>query len=117
MRFRLEFDYLLDRHAIMVSPGFFSKEELAYALRDATADERVNYRFVGNANYTYLGERLGVESIDGLIPDTGFGVKDRLPLWPFNLLLAGSATAFLVFLIQLRRESRQDSKPINRGQR
>ncbi len=119
VRFRLEFDYLGDEHAIMVSPrGFFSKDELTYALlREPTPEERVTYRYVGNANYTYLGQLLGLESIDGLIPDTAFGVKERLPRWPFYLLLGGAVAASILSFYHYRVERRGDYKPINRGQR
>ncbi|MEE9237165.1 MAG: hypothetical protein V3U52_05195 [Thermoplasmata archaeon] len=117
IRFRLEFDYPQDQHAVMVSPGFFSEEEWAYALREPTPQERQVYRYIGNANYTYLGELLKLESIDGILPDSAFGVKKPLPLSPFYLILGGSGAAFLLSLYHLRRETREDSKPINRRQR
>ncbi len=117
IRFRLDFDYPPDNHAVMVSLGFYTAEEWAYASRDPTAEERQTYRYAGNANYSYLGQVLGLESIDGILPDTGFGVKEPLPLWPFYLLLVGAVGASLLSLYYLRREAKVGSKPINRRQR
>ncbi len=111
VRFRLEFDYPQGQHAVMVSPGFYDGEELAYALRDATPEEMATYRYVGFANYTYLGERLGLDSIDGILPDTTFGVKDPLSLWPFYAILGGSVAAFGLYVYYYRRERGGDSKP------
>ncbi len=90
LRFRLDFDYLGGLHAVMVSPGFYTAEEWAFATRDATDEERATYRYVGFANYSSLGLVLGLPSIDGILPDSGFGVKEPLPLWPFQLLAVGA---------------------------
>ncbi len=117
VRFRLEFDYPQGQHAVMVSPGFYTEEEWGYALRDPTSEERETYRYVGNANYTYLGERLGLTSIDGILPDTAFGVKEPLPLWPFYAILGGAVVAFLLFVYYYRKERRSDSKAIRHNRR
>ncbi len=112
VRFRLEFDFLQD-HAVMVSPGFYSLEELDYGLRDPTPEERETYRYVGNANYTFFGEVLGLETIDGMLPDATFGVKEPLPQWPFYTILGGAVAALVLALFYYRRE-RSDSKAIKR---
>ncbi len=91
LRFRLDFDYGVGLHAVMVSPGFYTAEEWAFATRDdPTVDERATYRYVGFANYSALGLVFGLPSIDGILPDSGFGVKEPLPLWPFQLLAVGA---------------------------
>lgn len=114
VRFRLEFDYPQGLHAVMVSPGFYDEEELAYALREPTSEESAAYRYVGWANYTYLGERLGLDSIDGILPDAAFGVKEPLPLWPFYAILGGSMAALVLFIYYYRRERLESSKHIKR---
>ncbi|MDX1534587.1 MAG: hypothetical protein R3291_03095, partial [Thermoplasmata archaeon] len=62
LRFRLEFDYQGGLPAVMVSPGFFTQEEWSFATRDATEEERATYRYVGFANYSFLGLVLGLSS-------------------------------------------------------
>lgn len=116
IRFRLEFDYP-GGHAVMVSRGFYTGDEWAYAVREATSEEKETYRYVRGVNYTYLGEVLDLASIDGVLPDSGFGVKERLPMWPFQLLIGTAALAFLLAIYHHRRETRGNSKHINRRRR
>ncbi len=106
VRFRLEFDYLAGLHAVMVSPGFYSPEEFAYALRDVTPQEQAAFRYEGFLNLTYLGEVLGLESIDGVVSDSGFGMKVPRPLWPFQLLLVGAGVSAALALYYVWRERR-----------
>lgn len=106
IRYRLEFDYGESLHAILPSRGHFTAEEWAYATRTPSETERDAYRYEGNLNLTYLGERLGLQSIDGLLQDSSFGVKENLPLWPFYLLLGASVAASLLAAEYLRRERR-----------
>ncbi len=106
VRFRLEFDYLAGLHAVMVSPGFYSPEEFAYATRDVTPQEQAAYRYVGFLNLTYLGEVLGLESIDGVVFDSGFGMKVPRPLWPFQLLLVGAGVSAALALYHVWRDRR-----------
>ncbi len=115
VRFRLAFDYEGGQTALLLSPGFFTTTELAYATRDVSLPEREAYRYVGFLNLSFLSEAYG-EEVDGLLPDTAFGVKVPLPLWPFYALLVGSAAAFGLFLYYARREGQDASKPINRRQ-
>lgn len=115
VRFRLAFAYDGGETALLLSPGFFTAAELAYALRDAPDAERAAYRYVGFLNLSFLSAAYG-EEVDGLLPDTAFGVKVPLPLWPFVALLVGSAAAFGLSLYYLRRERQAASKPINRRQ-
>ncbi len=49
----------------------------------------------GHVNVTMLAGFLGVNRIDGIIPDTAFGVKEPIPRWPFYLLIV-LAAFFLV---------------------
>jgi hypothetical protein len=90
LRFRLDFDYEGGLHAVMVSPGFYTAEEWTFATREPTPREQADYRYVGWANYSFLGLVLGLPSIDGVLFDSGFGVKEPLPLWPFQLLAVGA---------------------------
>ncbi len=72
VRFRLEFD-LGPLHMVMVSPGFFSPATWANATAKPSRAEQ----------YATLGAALGLPTIGGILPDTAFGVKIPLPLWPF----------------------------------
>ncbi len=90
LRFRLDFDYEGGPPAVMVSPGFYTAEEWAFATQEPTPQEQADYRYVGWANYSALGLVFGLPSIDGILPDSGFGVKEPLPLWPFQLLAVGA---------------------------
>ena len=110
LRFRLDFDYEGGLHAVMVSPGFYTGEEWAFATRDATDLERATYRYVGFANYSYLGLVLGLPSVDGILPDSGFGVKQALPLWPFQLLAVGAVISIALSAYYVWRERRFSGK-------
>ncbi len=110
LRFRLDFDYEAGLSAVMVSPGFYTPEEWAFATRNATAEEQATYRFVGFANYSFLGLVLGLPSIDGVLPDSGFGVKEPLPLWPFQLLAVGAGLSAGLAGYYFWRERRTSGK-------
>ncbi len=85
IRFRLEFD-LQGSHLVMVSPGFIPPATWAEATSRPTVGEQ----------YAVMGAALGLPTIAGLLPDSAFGVKEPVPLWPFYL--AGVAAAALGFL-------------------
>lgn len=77
IRFRLEFDYNNTRY-LMKSIGCFTKEEWDAATK--------NNLYFGGVNISMLG-------VDGIIPETTFGVKCPMPLWPLYILIV--ITAFL----------------------
>lgn len=74
VRFWLEFDYE-SQHYAMASRGYFSDEEWALVQENGT---------VGQLNHTYLDQR----GLDGIIPDSGFALKEPIPLWPLAVLIA-----------------------------
>lgn len=111
VRFRLDFDYQGGLRAVMVSPGFYTPAEWAFATRDPMPEERAAYRYVGFANYSFLGQVLGLESVDGILSDAGFGVKDPLPLWPFQLLAVGAGISFALALYVAWRGRETPGKP------
>jgi hypothetical protein len=74
VRFWLEFDYE-SQHYVMASRGYFSDEEWALVQENGT---------IGQLNLTYLNQR----GLDGIIPDSGFAVKEPMPLWPVIVLVA-----------------------------
>jgi len=86
VRFWLTFN--LDSVAVrMASPGYWSKEQFIYATEEGSTCNSADC--VGQVNLTRLG------GIDGILPDTAFGVKDLIPTWPFYVFGAG-ATFFLL---------------------
>jgi len=101
LRFWLEFD--MDdttgaRHYVMASKGHFSTTQWEEARVDPlNPDPNCNptnatNRCIGNLNLTRLG-------VDGVIPDSLFGVKEPIPLWPFyGLLVATALFLVLAFL-------------------
>src|SRR5216117_2501551 len=79
----------------MVSPGFFTRAQwLAATIREADPCNLPNCR--GHLNVTMLAGFLGVSRLDGIIPDSAFGVKEPIPRWPFYLLIA--LVVFFLFL-------------------
>ena len=71
----------------MVSPGFFTQAQWTAAVVPA-ADPCNLPDCRGHLNVTKLAGFLGVSRIDGIIPDSAFGVKEPIPRWPFYLLIA-----------------------------
>lgn len=85
VRLKLEFDFEGSNATVTLqSKGFFTDEEW---------DEMVSFEPEESiVNVTYMNE-LGV---DGLIPDSSFGLKIPIPRWPLALLIAGCVgTAFV----------------------
>ena len=85
VRLKLEFNFEDDDTTITLqSKGFFTDEEW---------DRMVSFEPEESiVNMTYMNE-LGV---DGLIPDSSFGLKIPIPRWPIALLIGGCAgTAFV----------------------
>jgi hypothetical protein len=84
MRFRMSFFFEdNDTQVVLQSRGYFSEEEW---------DEMVSFDPDESiVDMTYMSE-LGV---DGLIPDSSFGIKVPIPRWPLALLIAAcGGTAF-----------------------
>ena len=84
MRFRMEFSFEAnDTQVVLQSRGYFSDDEW---------DEMVSFDPEKSiVDMTYMSE-LGV---DGLIPDSSFGLKIPIPRWPLALLIVACAgTAF-----------------------
>jgi hypothetical protein len=94
VRFWLEFTNNATRYR-MVSPGFFTQAQWTSALVPA-ADPCTLPNCRGHLNVTKLAGFLGVSRIDGIIPDSAFGVKEPIPRWPFYLLIALVAVFLLL---------------------
>lgn len=99
VRFRLDFD-LSGSRVTMVSLGWFTVAQWRAARTPQSGVDPTC--MVGDLNYCYLGGLLGLARIEGLIPDTSFGVRDAMPAWPFialgtaSVALAGAALAAFV---------------------
>ena len=95
LRMWLEFDGVVNgttQHFRMASPGFFSQGRWDLA-QNATYTNPCNPPSCrGDLNLTVLG-------VDGILPDSSFGVQAPIPRWPFYLLIAFAAFfAVLAFL-------------------
>ena len=90
LRFRLEFDFTegnATRRYTLASWGHFTQaQRLAATGQNPATCPPTDCR--GDVNLTTLW-------VDGLLPDSSFGVREPIPLWPYYLLIAGTV-AFLV---------------------
>ncbi|HYS72227.1 MAG TPA: hypothetical protein VEM95_07370 [Thermoplasmata archaeon] len=120
VRTRLEFDLgsgATQNHSLMMSKGYFTDAQFNQARLPClpanstdTCPSAIYYE--GLLNMTYLGSVLtpSVNHLDGLLPDTGFSVQDRLPLWPF-LVVGGVMIASLVFSVLFYAEENPSKLP------
>lgn len=87
LRMWLEFDGSVNgtlRHFRMASPGYFTPAEWNLA-QNATYTTPCNPPSCrGDLNLSLLG-------VDGILPDSSFGVQDPIPRWPFYLLIVLAA--------------------------
>ncbi len=100
VRFWLTFD--LDQGQgplgyVMASRGYFSddlwEEATAYNSTNPCTDPLCR----GNVN-------LGLLNVDGILPDSSFGVREPIPTWPFYLLLAIFALSLVFALLYYAEE-------------
>ncbi|MCK4456889.1 MAG: hypothetical protein KAW39_04035 [Thermoplasmata archaeon] len=92
VRFRMEFDYVNESGPgsyLMASRGYFTDQMWEDATNDTNVANCDPADRKGDICLTYLG-------VDGIIPDSSFGVKEPMPMWPFYtfVVLAG----FFLFL-------------------
>ena len=95
VRFWLEFDGNVSGNLTRItmgSLGFFSAAQWDAATNETNTDPCAPPSCRGNVNLTYL--TVDGRAVDGLLPDSSFGVKEPIPQWPFYLLVAG-AVGFL----------------------
>ena len=80
---------------VMASRGYFTDAQWEEATSDARTDPCNAPSCRGNLNLTVLG-------VDGILPDSAFGVKEPIPRWPFYALIVGAvfflALAFLFWV-------------------
>ncbi len=106
VRFRLEFEGNESgslRRYVMASRGFFTDEQWAEARNESNIDPCNPPWCRGNVNLTILG-------VDGLIPDSSFGVKEPIPQWPYYALIAAAA-GFLILAFLFWVEENPGSYP------
>ncbi|UCD92301.1 MAG: hypothetical protein JSV43_08830 [Methanobacteriota archaeon] len=86
IRFELEFDYTHDNgtheHPVMKSRGHFTDEDWAFAIQPPLDQNDPNY--MGDINLTHLG-------VDGILPDTSFGILEPFPDWILYALIVAAA--------------------------
>jgi len=95
LRFWLEFDFTNATDSgrmVLASRGYFTDAQWANAteyLGPGCTPYNATNRCAGNVNLTRLG-------VDGLLPDSAFGVKEPIPIWPFYGLVV--MTIFFLIL-------------------
>jgi len=120
VRSLLEFelsDGATTNRSLMMSKGFFSDAEFAAArLPDAASCPSGHY-CAGLLDLTSLGNPSAVQArapgrdhLDGLLPDSAFSVKERMPLWPF-VATGGVMVASLVFAVLFYAEENPGKYP------
>jgi len=87
----------------MASRGFFTDAQWNLATSANATNPCTPPACRGNVNLTVLG-------VDGLLPDSAFGVKEPIPRWPFYLLI-GLAALFLVLAFLFWVEENPGSYP------
>lgn len=105
IRFWIEFDGTTDGNTTryrMASRGFFSNELWERAQVNHT-DPCTPPRCRGYLNLTILG-------VDGILPDSAFGVKEPIPRWPFYAMIV-LAVFFLVLAFLFWVEENPGSYP------
>lgn len=88
---------------VMASRGHFTDAQWDEAISAARTDPCIPPSCRGNVNLTALG-------VDGILPDSAFGVKEPIPVWPFYALIA-LAVVFLVFAFLFWVEENPGSYP------
>ena len=103
--------------SLMMSKGFFSDIEFAAARMARDAPCPVTHYCVGLFDMSVLGSTTAVQArepgrdhLDGLLPDTAFSVKERMPLWPF-VATGGVMVASLVFAVLFYAEENPGKYP------
>jgi hypothetical protein len=84
VRFWLEFNGTVSGNVTrfrMASRGFFTDDQWSRATNVTNTSPCTPPSCRGNLNLTILG-------VDGILPDSSFGVKEPIPRWPFYLLIA-----------------------------
>ena len=87
----------------MESPGFFTDALWKQATSANATNPCTPPSCRGNVNLTILG-------VDGVVPDSAFGVKEPIPRWPFYMLI-GLAAFFLVLAFLFWVEENPGSYP------
>ena len=106
VRFWLAFDGNVSgtmTHFQMASRGFFSNALWEQATNKSSISPCISPSCRGNVNLTVLG-------VDGILPDSSFGVKEPIPQWPFYLLI-GLAIFFVALAFLFWVEENPESYP------
>jgi len=106
VRFWLRFD--VDQGSgpvryLMASRGYFSDEQWRKATAYNSTNPCTDPACRGNIN-------LGILGVDGIIPDSSFGVREPIPLWPFYLLVV-LAVFFLILALFFYAEENPGTLP------
>lgn len=111
------FDGATTNRSLMMSLGHFTDAEFEAARLPLGAACPPGDYCTGLLDMTVLANTSAVQAwdpgrdhLDGLLPDTAFSVKDRMPLWPF-VLVGGVMVASLGFSILFYAEENPGKFP------
>lgn len=113
VRTRMEFDLtdgVARNRSYLWSKGWYTDAQFDAARQPCGAPCPSWVYYEGLLNLTYLGSVLGANHSDGLLPDTGFSVKERMPLWPF-VAVGGVMVASFVFAVLFYAEENPGKYP------
>ncbi len=113
VRTAMEFDLtdtVTTNRSFAYSLGHFTPAEIDQARRSCPAAPIPSVYCEGLLNLTYLGSVKGLSHIDGLTPEGGFSVKDRMPLWPY-VAVGGLMVAALAFGVLFYAEENPGKYP------
>jgi len=107
VRFRMTFDYdngTGERRYTMASKGFFPQD----VWEQATSGTCTSGMCYGSID-------LGLLGVDGILPDSSFGVKEPIPLWPFYALVGFMGVFLLLAFIFWVEENPASFPRVARG--
>lgn len=113
VRTAMEFDLtdgVTTNRSFQYSLGHFTPAEFDRARKSCPATPVAGVYCEGELNLTYLGSVKEMNHIDGLLPEGGFSVKDRMPLWPY-VAVGGLTVAALIFAVLFYAEENPGKYP------
>jgi hypothetical protein len=110
-----DFDATTCQRCTMASRGFFTNEEWAEATAYNETTPCPDGECLGGVNLVYLGGLVGLPRLNGILPDTGFAVRDPIPQWPLYLLVGLTAFFLLLAFLFYAQENPKEFPRVERS--